>query len=90
MQVLLGKEEKAEEDRWRTLTDAQLDEEVQLYRAGVQALSDELAQRGLSNTAAEGPSHANLRHIPGIEVHPLHPPPSLSRSLYGWCHVVSY
>lgn len=45
--LLLGKDDEAEERRWQGLEEAQLDKEITIYRQGVRALSSRLEAEGI-------------------------------------------
>ena len=69
MQKLLEADVVTEEARWSTLDNAELDQEIQAYRDSIQAITDQLADRGISGNPGEQVRHATSRALPKVEVH---------------------
>ncbi len=67
--LLLQKDDAAEESRWQELEEAILDQEVEIYREGIRALTVELAKQGLPTSLNdEGVQPDQERGPQGVEV----------------------
>ena len=69
--ALLDKEDDGVEQRWKGLSDTELEDEIAAYREGIQAFSKELEARGIEVSLQEE-AHTNEEparaSIPGVEV----------------------
>ena len=71
IKTLLDRDETVVEDRWKSLSDAELSGEITAYREGVLAISKELEARGVavSLDAEESRKDPQAKgRIPGVEV----------------------
>ena len=67
--LLVRKGDQEEEFRWAQLEDSQLDQEIEIYRKGIQALSAELSGQGMPISLNKEDTDGRADHRPpGVEV----------------------